>query len=178
MIMKKFIFTLILLSGITIYADGQTDNKHFSYTTYIGTSLSMSQPSCTPFTWQIIGHYHINQRFTIGVGSGLSIYEKALIPLYANAQFFIIRPQKLTPYLECNIGGAFSAAPKANGGFYLSPCAGAQLKMSRKLRMNLAVGYELQKLERAKQHTDPYLHTEFKEKLSHGSITLKVGLTY
>ena len=38
MIMKKFIFTLILLSGITIYADGQTDNKHFSYTTYIGTA--------------------------------------------------------------------------------------------------------------------------------------------
>ena len=50
MIMKKFIFTLILLSGITIYADGQTDNKHFSYTTYIGTGLSMSQPSRTPFT--------------------------------------------------------------------------------------------------------------------------------
>ena len=48
MIMKKFIFTLILLSCITIYADGQTDNKHFSYTTYIGTGLSMSQPSCTP----------------------------------------------------------------------------------------------------------------------------------
>ena len=66
MIMKKFIFTLILLSGITIYADGQTDNKHFSYTTYIGTGLSMSQPSRTPFTWQIIGHYHINQRLTIG----------------------------------------------------------------------------------------------------------------
>ena len=79
MIMKKFIFTLILLSCITIYADGQTDNKHFSYTTYIGTGLSMSQPSCTPFTWQIMGHYHINQRLTIGAGSGLSIYEKALI---------------------------------------------------------------------------------------------------
>lgn len=178
MIMKKFIFTLILLSCITIYADGQTDNKHFSYTTYIGTGLSMSQPSCTPFTWQIMGHYHINQRLTIGAGSGLSIYEKALIPLYANAQFFIIRSKKLTPYLECNIGGAFSAAQKANGGFYFSPCAGAQLKMSRKLRMNLAVGYELQKLERANEHTDPYFHTEFKEELSHGSITLKVGLTY
>jgi len=170
--------TLVLLSCINMYVAGQTNSKHFSYTTYIGTGLSMNQPSCTPFTWQIIGHYHINQRFTVGAGSGLSIYEKALIPLYANAQFFIFRSRKLTPYLECSIGGAFAATKKANGGFYLSPCAGAQLKMSRKLKLNLAVGYELQKLERAKQHTDPYFHTEFKEELSHGSITLKVGLTY
>lgn len=103
--MKHFIFTLTLLFLIVIHADGQTDSKHFSYTTYIGTGLSMGQPSQTPFNWQIIAHYHIGQRFTIGAGSGLSIYEKALIPLYANAQFFMTRPKKLTPYLECNIGG-------------------------------------------------------------------------
>ena len=29
-----------------------------------------------------------------------------------------------------------------------------------------------------KQRTDEYFHTEFKEELSHHSITLKVGLTY
>ena len=76
--MKHFIFTLTLLFLIVVHADGQTDSKHFSYTTYIGTGLSMGQPSQTPFNWQIIAHYHIGQRFTIGAGSGLSIYEKAL----------------------------------------------------------------------------------------------------
>ena len=72
----------------------------------------MSQPSCTPFIGQVIAHYHINQRFTIGAGSGLSVYEKVLVPLYANVQFFITQPRKLTPYLECNIGGSFAAAKR------------------------------------------------------------------
>ena len=36
----------------------------------------------------------------------------------------------------------------------------------------------IQQLERLKQRTDEYFHTEFKEELSHHSITLKVGLTY
>ena len=127
----------------------------------------MSQPSSTPFIGQVIAHYHINQRFTIGAGSGLSVYEKVLVPLYANVQFFITQPRKLTPYLECNIGGSFAAAKEANGGFYLSPSIGTQLKLTQKLKMNFALGYEIQKLERLKEHTDEYFHTKFKEKLSH-----------
>ena len=41
-----------------------------------------------------------------------------------------------------------------------------------------ALSYEIQQLETLKQRTDEYFHTEFKEELSHHSITLKVGLTY
>lgn len=168
----------MLLSFVAIYADGQTDNKHFSYTAYIGTGLSVSQPSRTPFTGQIMVHYHFNQRFSVGAGSGLSVYEKALIPLYASARFFIIKPRKLTPYLECNIGGSFAAARATNGGLYLSPSAGAQVRLTQKLKMNFALGYEMQKLERRKQHADEYFRTGFKEELSHHTVTFKVGLTY
>ena len=84
------------------------------------------------------------------------------------------RPKKLTPYLECNIGGPLAAAQETN----LSPSVGAQVKLTQKLKMNIALGYEIQQLERLKQRTDEYFHTEFKEELSHHSITLKVGLTY
>lgn len=176
--MKKFIFTLALLFIVTIHVDGQTDSQHFSFTTYIGTGISMSQPSHTPFNWQVIAHYHIGRRFTIGAGSGLSIYEKALIPLYANAQFFMTRPGKFTPYLECNIGGSLAAAKETNGGFYLSPSVGGQVKLTQKLKIKIALGYEIQRLERLKQRADEYFQTEFKEELSHHSMTLKVGLTY
>lgn len=85
--MKKFIFIFALLSFITVCADGQTDSRRLSYTTYIGTGFSMNQPSYTPFNWQIVSHYHISQRFAIGAGSGLSVYEKLLIPLYAVRNF-------------------------------------------------------------------------------------------
>ena len=85
------------------------------------------------------------------------------------------RPKKLTPYLECNIGGSLAAAKETNGGFYLSPSVGAQVKLTQKLKMNIALSYEIQQLETLKQRTDEYFHTEFKEELSHHSITLKVG---
>ena len=121
---------------------------------------------------------HISQRFAIGAGSGLSVHEKLLIPLYASAQFYITKPRRLTPYLECHIGGSFATDREANGGFYLSPSIGAQFKVNRKFKLNLMAGYELQKLERTKKQEDPYFHTTFKEELSHHSITLKIGLTY
>lgn len=176
--MKQFILLFALLSAFAISISGQTDDKRFSYTTTIGTGIAMSQPSCTPFTWQIMSHYHINQRFAIGAGTGLSVYEKALIPLYASAQYFITKPKTLNTYIECNIGGSFATTHTANGGFYPSPSIGLQFNIAYKLKMNCALGYELQELEQLRKHTDQYFHTEFKEELSHHSITFKVGLTY
>lgn len=102
--MKQFIYTSILLFILTTNVNGQTNNKPVTYTTYLGSGLSMSQPSHTPFTWELMAHYHINRHFTIGAGSGLSFYEKLLIPLYASTQFFFTKPKKVVPYLECNIG--------------------------------------------------------------------------
>ena len=69
------------------------------------------------------------------------------------------RPRRLTPYLECHIGGSFATDREANGGFYLSPSIGAQFKVNRKFKLNLMAGYELQKLERTKKQEDPYLNT-------------------
>jgi hypothetical protein len=70
-----------LLSFITVCADGQTDSRRLSYTTYIGTGFSMNQPSYTPYNSQIVSQYHNRQRLPIGAGSALSVYEKMLIPL-------------------------------------------------------------------------------------------------
>lgn len=176
--MKKLLFIIALLFATSFNANGQTDNSRFSYTTYFGTGIPMSKPSHTPFSWQVMSHYHINRRFAIGAGSGLSVYEKTLIPLYASVQFFLTRPKKFTPYLECNIGGVFAPAKEANGGLYLSPAFGGHLRITSKLKMNFAVGYELQKLNRLKKHTDDYFYTEFKEELSHSSFTFKIGVTY
>ena len=102
----------------------------------------MNQPSYTPFNWQIVSHYHISQRFAIGAGSGLSVYEKLLIPLYASAQFYITKPRRLTPYLECHIVGSFATDREANGGFYLSPSIGAHIVMkdsSAKMNINFFI---------------------------------------
>ncbi len=176
--MKQFLLLFTLLYMYLMQVHGQADNKHFSYSTCIGTGIAMSEPSCTPFIWQIKAHYHLNQRFAIGAGSGVSIYEKALIPLYTSIQFFLSKPRLLVPYLECEIGGAFAPDKEANGGFYLSPSLGLTYRIASKVKMNLSLGYELQKLERLKRHTDKHFYTEFKEELSHHSLAIKLGLTY
>lgn len=176
--MKQLIIFLLLLSAPTMAVMAQENPKQITYTTYFGTGIAMSEPSHTPFNWQAMAHYHIGKRWNIGAGTGISVYEKVLIPLYASTQFFITKSNKLAPYIECNLGGAFATEKKVRGGFYLSPSIGMQVGISQVLKINLAIGYELQKLKRTKGYTDEYFRTEIEEQLSHHSIAFKIGLTY
>lgn len=174
--MRKILFTLIfVITSVTLNAQ-LPERIHLS--TSIGTGISMSAPASTPFTWQVQGHYEINNRFSAGIGSGISIYEKTLIPLFADVQFAIIKPRKLTPYLECSIGYSFAPNKNTNGGFYLNPSVGIQYKIHSKMQLFFALGYELQKLERLKRYENSLLITEFAEKLDHNSISVKIGVTY
>lgn len=174
--MKQLLFTVMLLTTLTATLQAQAQERAFTYTTRIGTAIALNEPACTPFLWQALAHYNLGQRFAIGAGTGVSIYEKTLIPLYGSVQFNLLKPRKLTPYIECNAGGAFATDKEVNGGFYLSPAIGMRIRLSQKLKLDLAIGYESQKLERVKEHTDTHFATEFKEKLNHHSITFKAGI--
>lgn len=176
--MKQIIFLLVLSFASTI-AKGQTDKKSIFYAISIGTGISMSTPSATPFTLQAIGAYNFNQRFSAGAGTGLSLYDGiALVPLYADIRFNIIKPRKFTPYLECASGYAFAPSKDATGGFYLSPAIGVQWAAFSRIRLHLALGYELQELKRLKSYTDPYFRYEYKEVLNHNSLTVKAGIVF
>lgn len=174
--MRKTLFTLIMVI-IAISANAQLPNR-FTLSTSIGTGISMSKPAYTPFTWQVLGHYEINKRFAAGIGTGISIYEKALIPLFADVKLAITKPKKLTPYLACSIGYSFAPDKHTNGGFLLNPSVGMQYKIHTKMQLYFALGYELQKLERLKRYENPLLITEFAEQLDHNSISVKLGISY
>lgn len=174
--MKRFILATLLFATLAT-VHGQAQEKRFAYSTYLGTGIAMNEPSRTPFIWQVSAYYNLNSHFAIGAGTGVSVYEKSLVPLYGSIQFNLTKPRKLTPYVECNVGGAFAPEKEANGGLYLSPCIGARFKLSEKLQLNFAAGYELQKLEQVKKYAEARFATEFKEELSHHSITFKIGIT-
>lgn len=176
--MKHFILILFLLSAPALTVTGQNIRDKISYTNYFGTGISMNQPSYTPFLWQTMAHYTIGKRWKTGAGTGISVYEKVLIPLYASALFYLTTPRKLTPYIIGNIGGAFAPAKEAKGGFYLSPAIGAQWKVSRILKLNFAIGYELQRLQRVKKYANGYFAAAFDEQLSHHTVTFKIGVMY
>lgn len=176
--MRHLMIFLIVLSVSILTTTGQNLREKVSYTNYFGTGISMNHPSCTPFSWQILAHYSIGNRWKIGAGTGVSVYEKALIPLYASAQFDLTTPRKFTPYIIGNIGGAFAPAKEAKGGFYFSPAIGVQLKVSQIVRLNFAIGYELQGLKQVKKYTNEYFKATFEEQLKHHTVTFKVGVTY
>lgn len=176
--MKHLVILLIVLSASIPTVTGQNIRDKISYTNHFGTGISMNQPSHTPFTWETMVHYPLGKRWKMGAGTGISVYEKVLIPIYASAQFYLTTPRKLTPYIIGNIGGGFAPAKEAKGGLYLSPAIGVQLKLSRIPNLNFAIGYELQKLQRVKNHTNESFAAAFEEQLSHHTITFKIGVTH
>lgn len=174
--MRKII--LLIIASCTVALATAQQTKHLTFATSVGTGIDMSEPAVTPFTWQFLGYYTISKQFSAGIGTGLSIYEKALIPLFTNAKFTITKPQKATPYIECGIGYSFAADKNTNGGFYLNPSVGIQYSICREKKLFFALGYELQKLERVKIQEHPLFTTEFTEKLSHHAISIKIGFMF
>jgi hypothetical protein len=138
----------------------------------------MSAPSRTPLTWQAAGYYNFNNRFSAGVGAGLSFYEKMLVPLFVDIHFNITKPRKFTSYIACSAGYGFAPDKNANGGFYFSPQIGLQYSLGGSKKLFFAAGYELQEFERLKTYESSHLKAEFAEQLSHNSVSLKVGFMF
>lgn len=175
--MKKTILLIIVSCTIlTVKAQQRTDRIAFA--TSIGTGITMNEPASTPFTWQILGYYTINKRLFVGAGTGVSIYEKVLLPLFADAKFAIMKPRKFTPYIECGVGYSFALDRNSNGGFYLNPSIGMQYSICVDKKLFFALGYELQKLEQLKTQEQSLFTVEFAEKLRHNSISIKVGFIF
>lgn len=178
--MKRLLFTICLCIAATVVKSqtGHNDSR-FSYATTFGTGIPvMNTPSKVPFTWQVLGYYNLTERWALGAGSGLSFYEKLLIPTFGDVRFQIGPARKFTPYAELGVGYAFSPSNNANGGFFLNPSFGIQYPLRNRMKLQLAIGAELQELERLKKQTDDYFQKEFKEKLSHHAISLKIGIVF
>lgn len=117
-------------------------------------------------------------RLPNGNGTGLSFYEKTLIPVFADVRFLITKPRKFTPLLECRVGYSFAPSDEADGGFYLNPVVGIRYVVGHGHGIFVAVGYELQNLERLKTYGNHFLQAEFAERLRHRSIGIEVGFEF
>lgn len=176
--MKQFIFLILLnITFIGVKAQSNSEER-ISFASTIGMGISMSTPSYTPCTWQVLAYYNLTERWSVGAGTGLSFYEKMLIPVYGDVKFQIGRKRKFTPYTELAVGYSFAPANDANGGFLMNPSIGVQYPLKNNMKLQLAIGYEFQELDRLKKQTDGYFHKEFEEQLSHHSISVRLGLSF
>ena len=69
--MKKII--LLIIASCTVAMATAQKKEHFTFATSVGTGIDMSEPAATPFSLQVLGYYAINKRFSVGVGTGLSL---------------------------------------------------------------------------------------------------------
>lgn len=175
--MMKRIF-LLLITVVAVTGIEAQPKERFSFATSVGTGIALSTPKSTPFEWQVVGYYRLNRRFSAGIGTGVSVYEKTSIPLFADVRFALTKPRKFTPFWEWAAGYGFAPGKDVNGGFFLNPSLGVQCKVCGRQKVFIALGYEIQKLERLKKYEFPLFTAEFAEKLNHRSISVKAGLVF
>lgn len=171
--MKRIaLFCIVMAFYLTGYA------QKIIVQTSVGTGIDLSVPSATPVLWRVFGQYRIVERLSVGVGTGLSFYEKTLIPVFADARFLMTKPHKFTPFLECRVGYGFAPSDDTNGGFYLNPVVGVRYAVGHRHVIFVAVGYESQNLERLKTYGNHFLKAEFAEKSRHRSIGIEMGFGF
>lgn len=141
----------------------------------LGTGISLSEPASTPVVWRVTGSYDIGARFSVGIGTGLSFYEKTLVPLFADARLLLMRPRRVTPYVGFAGGYAFAPSGEAKGGPMFSPAIGVRYALHGRGVVFFEAGCEWQRLERLREYEGRYLSAAFAERLRHRTLLLKIG---
>lgn len=172
--MKRIITLLFFISSV-IYLSAQ---QRYTISAQMGTGIPMSEPSATPFTAEVLGHYNLNPHWAIGAGTGYGLYDEvSTIPLFANAKYILNPTAVYNVFANCSAGYGFALGNDNNGGLYMNPAIGIQRRLWNKT-FTFSAGYQLQKLERLKSHSNEYVSSEFTESLSFSSISLKLGIIF
>jgi hypothetical protein len=172
--MKKIIIALLLV-WCTLYLAAQ---QKYSVSARLGTGISISTPSATPLTAEILGHYHLSPHWAVGAGTGYGLYDNvSTIPLFANAKYTLNPSAAYHFFADCSAGYGFALGNDKNGGFYLNPAIGIQHHFWNKM-FSFSVGYQVQNLKRLKSHSNEYVSSQFEESLSFSCISLKLGVTF
>lgn len=174
--MKRFV--LLLFAALAVRAACGQAPRRFCFSTAVGAGIALSEPASTPLVWRVAGYCRVGRRFLAGAGTGLSFYEKTLVPLFADVRLLVTRPRRFTPYAGCAVGYAFAPGRTANGGFMLNPSVGVRYALLSGTELFLAAGYEMQKLERLKKYAGAHFAAEFGERLRHGTVLLQAGILF
>lgn len=116
--------------------------------------------------------YQFNPYFYLGAGFGLNYYHSMQaysVPVFGHLRGTFING-RITPYVDLKIGYSIADIQ----GFYMNPSAGCRFGLTKKLGLNLGIGYEMQKTEMF--FFSPF--TSFYSTENMGGVTFKVGLDF
>lgn len=120
----------------------------------------------------LIGARQINSYTSIGLGAGIRHYtndDVTLVPVFADFRGYFTN-NNILPYVALQVGYSFCVTKFNEAGFLLEPSAGVSFALSGNKRMNLGVGYSMQKLE---------AYTSYESfNVNSGAISIHVGFEF
>lgn len=129
----------------------------------------------------IINGYQLNEYFSLGLGTGIRIYESGvLVPIYADFRANYISDKientKIVPYFSLGMGYSLELDGFRSGGFILKPDVGVSFKISETTAMNIGLGYEMQKVGYYNDHY--YYGNNTIESRNIGAFNISVGVSF
>lgn len=130
----------------------------------------------------IINGLQINPNFSVGLGTGVRLYNGiALIPFFLDLRT-IFNQNKVSPYFSVGIGHTVNATLDfKKEGLLLNPNFGISIKNSKKSETYIGIGYEFQKMKFRKFNINNYNYYNIKVEeyyKSIGVISLNLGISF
>ena len=175
--MKKVIVALALMLGVSLSTFAQDYSVKRGYKGFIdfgysqnvgmdGVANEISGYDSNKIFWSTSHGYQFNPYLFVGAGFGVECYTQSLyfvMPVFANVK---VTPLKgnITPFVDLKGGygiiGYFE-------GLYLSPTIGCRFGLTRRVGLNVGIGYTMQQSISNHYQWDPYNKVD-DETLNHG----------
>ena len=111
-----------------------------------GCTIGTGDFSRDRLTVSFVNGVQFNPYLYVGMGAALNYYaggEEIGIPIFANVRSHFIK-SNISPFLDLRVG--YSPLVDAKG-LYLSPSLGCRFGLSKRVGLNVSVGYEVQEAD-------------------------------
>lgn len=130
------------------------------------------------------GGYRFNKNISLTGGAGFRAYEQSIalfVPVFMKVEL-VAGNQALAPFMSLASGYTFDAQNSLRGvGVILNPRIGLNCNFISKMNINVAVGYELQKIPASLVYGD-WLHTSYdrtvKYDQDYGAFEFSIGFNF
>ncbi|MBS2096859.1 hypothetical protein [Carboxylicivirga linearis] len=160
-------------------------NKGFFNKTTVGILAgSSSNNEQAPFVLTSSMGYYILPKISAGLGTGIELYQEAILPVYAELQYFFNNNPK-APYLFTHGGWAFSIDDRKNtssyeynsmGGIRYGGGAGLRIWTHSGFGLVAEVGYQYQEIKTEK--TEVYMNYKSTLYDQYNRLAIKLGFYF
>lgn len=145
--------------------------------------------------FNFMGGYRINEKYSVGIGTGLHYYQldqnglfadNSFVPIYAYGRMYLTKSEKIKPFIGLAVGYSLPLTERFNfnqheftGGLMFQPEIGLHFAGRRKSSFYISIGQSFQNTSGSFQQTDSFFNPVFIDyKKWHSNTMLKFGIEF